>query len=110
MVDQILGVRVDAVSNGEVVSRVIEWAGAGGGRYVCVANVHMVMEAYDIPDFKRVVNEADLVTPDGMPLVWMLRRMGRRDQERVYGPRLTLDVLEAAQKKHLSVGFLGSTP
>ena len=93
---EILGVRVDPTSYEMATSQVLFWAQKQESRYVCVANVHMIMEAYDAPDFKDIVNAADLVTPDGMPLVWMLRRMGYPQQERVYGPDLTLEVIAAA--------------
>jgi N-acetylglucosaminyldiphosphoundecaprenol N-acetyl-beta-D-mannosaminyltransferase len=36
----------------------------------------MVMEAYWYPEFSSVLKSADIVTPDGMPLVWMMRLMG----------------------------------
>ena len=36
----------------------------------------MVMAAWDDPGFRAIVNAAGLVTPDGMPLVWVLWRMG----------------------------------
>lgn len=75
-----------------------------------MANVHMVMEAYDDPAFRRVVNGADLVTPDGMPLVWFLRRLGHPLKDRVYGPTLTLWVLEAAAREGVPVGFFGASP
>jgi N-acetylglucosaminyldiphosphoundecaprenol N-acetyl-beta-D-mannosaminyltransferase len=78
-------------------------------RYVCVANVHMLMEAYDSPEFQNVVNAADLVTPDGMPLVWMLRHLGYLQQERVYGPDLTLKLIEAIVLQEICIGFYGGT-
>jgi N-acetylglucosaminyldiphosphoundecaprenol N-acetyl-beta-D-mannosaminyltransferase len=86
---RILGMRVDPTSYEEATEKVLAWAAAGESRYVCVANVHMVMEAHDDPSFRALVNAADLVTPDGMPLVWMLRKLGHPHQERVYGPELT---------------------
>ena len=102
--------RVDATSLEDATRRVLAWSKAGESRYVCVANVHMVMEAYDTPDFREIVNAADLVTPDGMPLVWMLRRLGFPDQERVAGPDLTLKICEAASREGIPVGFYGGTP
>jgi len=69
----------------------------------------MVMEAYDSPSYQQVINQADLVTPDGMPLVWMLRRMGYPNQERVYGPTLMVKLLEMANDESIPVGFFGST-
>lgn len=102
--------RVDATSYEDATWRVLAWARAGESRYVCVANVHMTMEAYDALDFRRIVNAADLVTPDGMPLVWVLRRLGVPGQERVRGPELTLRVCEAAAREGIPVGFYGGTP
>ncbi|MDP1715935.1 MAG: WecB/TagA/CpsF family glycosyltransferase [Anaerolineales bacterium] len=70
----------------------------------------MLMEAYDSPEYSKIVNSADLVTPDGMPLVWMLRLKGHPDQQRVYGPTLMLHILEAAARENVPVGFYGSSP
>ncbi len=106
----ILGMRVDATSYAEATRQVLDWARAGESRYVCVANVHMVMEAYDDPGFRELINAADLVTPDGMPLVWMLRRLGCTNQQRVYGPTLTLWVAREAARQGIPVGFYGGHP
>jgi len=106
----VLGTRVDATSYDDAAGRVGGWSQDLVGRYVCVANVHMVMEGWDDPAFRRIVNEADLVTPDGMPLVWALRRLGVADATRVYGPTLTLHVCELAAREGVPVGFYGGRP
>jgi N-acetylglucosaminyldiphosphoundecaprenol N-acetyl-beta-D-mannosaminyltransferase len=95
---RILGMRVDPTSYEEATEKVLAWAAAGESRYVCVANVHMVMEAHDDPSFRALVNAADLVTPDGMPLVWMLRKLGYPHQERVYGPELHLEGVRGSRR------------
>jgi len=109
MKNMILGSRVDPISYAQAIHQVVVWAQQHESRYVCAANVHMLMEAYDSPEFQNVVNGADLVTPDGMPLVWMLRCLGYPQQERVYGPDLTLRLIEAAAMQEISVGFYGGT-
>jgi len=86
------------------------WALLDESRYVCAANVHMVMEAWDSADFREVINSADLVTPDGMPLVWILRFKGYKNPQRVYGPTLMLFVLEMAVRENIPVGFYGGDP
>lgn len=106
----ILSTHIHPTSYAEAVARVLAWAREGESRSVYAANVHMVMTAYDCPEFRDVVNAADLVTPDGMPLVWVLRRKGFPTQERVYGPTLMLNILEAAAREQIPVGFLGGTP
>lgn len=106
----LLGMRVDPTSYEEATELVLRWARAGESRYVCVANVHMVMEAHDDPGFRALVNAADLVTPDGMPLVWALRWLGFPRQERVCGPELTLQVCARAAREGVPVGFYGGHP
>jgi N-acetylglucosaminyldiphosphoundecaprenol N-acetyl-beta-D-mannosaminyltransferase len=68
------------------------------------------MEGFDSVEFREVMLRADLVTPDGMPLVWGLRLLGARGAERVYGPDLTLHVLQAAAVHGLPIGFYGTSP
>lgn len=106
----VLGMRVDATTYDEASDVVIAWARAREARYVCAANVHMTMEAHDAPEFQAVVNGADLVTSDGMPLVWALRLLGVRDASRVYGPTLMLHVCERAARDGVPVGFHGGRP
>jgi N-acetylglucosaminyldiphosphoundecaprenol N-acetyl-beta-D-mannosaminyltransferase len=102
--------KAHATTYADATSRILEWSGQEQPRYVCVANVHMVMEAYDDPSFQAIVNSADRVTPDGMPLVWVLRRKGFPLKDRVYGPTLMLHVLEAAARQGVPVGLLGGAP
>ena len=105
----ILGVRVDRTSYIAAAELITSWAEKGETRYVCVASVNNIMEAHDDPDFKRIMNQADLVTPDGMPLVWGLRWLGADGATRVYGPELTPALLAAAERKSVPVGFYGAT-
>ncbi len=76
--------------------------------YVCVANVHMSIEAHDDPEFARIVNDADLVTPDGMPLIFALRLLYGLRQERVAGMDLIEDIIRKAEQENLSIFFYGS--
>lgn len=106
----ILGMRVDATSYQKATCQIIDWAKAAESRYVCAANVHMVMEAYDKQEFAQVVNRADLVAPDGKPLVQALRALGVKDVDQVRGPNLTLHVCEAAAQAGIPIGLYGGSP
>jgi N-acetylglucosaminyldiphosphoundecaprenol N-acetyl-beta-D-mannosaminyltransferase len=106
----ILGTRVDGTNYAGAVDRITSWARANSSRYVCVSTVHMVMEGFDDPSYREIVNGADLVTSDGMPLVWALRLLGARRAQRVYGPDLTPLVCERAAREGIPVGFYGSSP
>jgi len=70
----------------------------------------MVMEAWDSEDYRKLVNGAELVTPDGVPLVWMLHALGLPEARRVYGPDLTPLVCATAAERGIPVGFYGGDP
>lgn len=110
---RVLGLRVDAVEFELAVRLIGEWleeAPSGRARMVCAANVHMVMEAWDEPRLGVLVNTADVVLPDGQPLVWALRALGVPQQRRVrMTPDLLLRVFEEAEKRGLPLGLYGGT-
>jgi N-acetylglucosaminyldiphosphoundecaprenol N-acetyl-beta-D-mannosaminyltransferase len=106
----ILNMRVDATTYDDASQRVLRWAREGRSAYVCVATVHMTMEAFDSAAFRQVVNRADLVTPDGRPLVWALRGLGVRGASQVRGTDLTTHVVERAARENVPIGMYGGTP
>ncbi len=106
----ILGIRIAGTSYKDAKNRIISWALSGEYRFVCAANVHMTMEAYNSEDFRKIINKADIVTPDGMPLVFILRILGLNRQKRVYGPTLMKHICEASAQDGVPVGFYGSNP
>lgn len=77
--------------------------------YICVTGVHGVSEAQEDSDFRRILNEAFLCTPDGMPMVW-LGKWNNREMDRVYGP----DLMELALERGIPLGwrhfFYGGAP
>jgi N-acetylglucosaminyldiphosphoundecaprenol N-acetyl-beta-D-mannosaminyltransferase len=107
---RVLGMRVDATTYAETADAVIERAESGAGGMVCIATAHMAIECLDDPALRRAVNSADRVTPDGMSLVWALRRMGVDAATRVYGPSLLPILCARAEARGLALGFYGGTP
>ena len=107
----VLGMRIHAASYGDACERVLDWAleEPPRGRYVCAANVHMCMEAFDDRGFQGVVNGADMVVPDGKPLVWALRLKGRRSASQVRGSDLFLRICGRAEREGVPVGFYGGS-
>ncbi len=91
------------------INVIVNWAQERVSKFVCVANVHMLMEAHWNPTFRPILEQADIVTPDGMPLVWMLRLMGFRPQDRVAGMDILLSLCQSASEKGMRVFFVGST-
>jgi N-acetylglucosaminyldiphosphoundecaprenol N-acetyl-beta-D-mannosaminyltransferase len=106
----VLGTRVDATSYEDATRRILAWAHSGESRYVCVASVNNVMVARENPAFLGIMNHADLVTPDGMPLVWALRWLGILAATRVRGTDLMIAVLGKAAQAGVKVGLYGGNP
>ncbi len=93
----------------QMFNRIIELARQHTSSYICVANVHMCMIAKQDKGFAESVNQADIVTPDGMPLVSALRVLHGIRQDRVAGMDLMPDLLETCEREGLSVFFYGAT-
>ncbi len=104
----ILGNPVTALSFEAQIKKILEWASSYQSKVVCVANVHMLMEAHWNAEFSSVLKNADIVTPDGMPLVWMMKLMGVREQNRVAGMDILLALCKSAPEQNISIFFLGS--
>lgn len=98
-----------AISRGkyaEFVSVITTMATHKTSAYVCVANVHMLVEAHQNKTFQAVVKNADIITPDGKPLVWALKLLYDTAQDRVAGMDILPDLLSNAATP---VFFYGGT-
>jgi N-acetylglucosaminyldiphosphoundecaprenol N-acetyl-beta-D-mannosaminyltransferase len=105
---QVVGTSVSTTSYEEVL-RLLEQRPADQGMTIAVCNVHSVMTARRDVRVAAALEHADIATPDGMPLVWMLRRMGHRSQGRVYGPDLMRAALAYGVVRGWKHYFLGAT-
>ncbi len=104
---RVVSLDTDVVDHGSAVERVARLVSAGAGGYVCFSTVHMVMEAEDSAAFAARVNSADMVVPDGMPIVWMQKLQGRTAAARVRANDLMMLLCEYAETHDLKVGFYG---
>lgn len=72
-----------------VVAQIERWIQSDEkGRYIAVTGMHGIAESLSDSDFRSALDSADLVVPDGMPLVWLGRWHGHQLTRRVYGPEL----------------------
>jgi N-acetylglucosaminyldiphosphoundecaprenol N-acetyl-beta-D-mannosaminyltransferase len=106
---QLLSIKTNLGSYNSFIENLTRLAIARKSSYVCVANVHMLIEAYRDSSFALVVNNADIVTPDGKPITWALRWLYDIKQHRVAGMDVLPDLLFAAEKLKVPVAFYGGT-
>lgn len=106
----VLGVGISTVNLAQAVAAVEAWLVSGEQTYVCVTPVAGVMACQRDPELRRIFNASGMTTPDGMPIVWLLRLLGHRSVGRVYGP----DLLRAVCRRSESAGwghyFYGGLP
>jgi N-acetylglucosaminyldiphosphoundecaprenol N-acetyl-beta-D-mannosaminyltransferase len=106
----VLGVGVSALTLGEAKDAVLAARGRKRLGYICLATTHGIGEARREPAFRAILNRSFLTTPDGMPLVWLGRRLGYPTITRVYGPDLLLATCDSGRAAGLRHFFYGGRP
>jgi len=84
----ILGVGISAINLDQAVKIIVHWTEHRQKQYVCVTPAHGIMDCQRDANLRKIFNCSGLTTPDGMSVVWLLRILGYRNVNRVYGPDL----------------------
>ena len=105
----VLTADIDVITWEDAIGRIGNWASRKESRYICITNVHSVVTSGQDSSFGDVVRNADMVTPDGAPVAWMMRRLGFDHQERINGPDLMWKYCERAARRNESIFLYGST-
>lgn len=106
----VLGVGVNAIDMQQAVAHIEAAVEERRRGYVCVQGVHGIMEAQRDRKLASVFNRALLVTPDGMPTVWVGRLQGHARMRRVFGPDLMLEVCRRSVQKGYTHFLYGGQP
>ena len=102
----ILGCKVDKVTMQETLRMVEYYINRPEYRHIITLNAEIIYKAQSVAKLKQIINEADLVTPDGAGVVWAARKLGDPVPERVTG----IDLMEALVKKAGSFIFTELPP
>lgn len=105
----ICGVKVSAINLNTAFHFIDDWIKLRQKTYICVAPVSTIVDCQKNERYRTIVNEADMVTPDGMPVVWVGRAKGFKEIQRTYGPDLMLLVCGEGQTKGYRHYFYGGT-
>ncbi len=104
----VLGVGLSAINMTMALHILEQWIQQKEkSRYVCITGVHGVIESQNDEELCHIHNHAGMVTPDGMPMVWMGRLNGKRWMKRVYGPDLVLAMCQKSLEKGYRHYFYG---
>jgi len=104
----VLGVDYSAGRADDAVGCILENIKALSGSYICFSNVHTTVMAADDENYRKVLNGAAYVFPDGFPVAKEQRKKGFPDAERIAGPDFMEKVFERTSDGSLSHFFYGS--
>jgi N-acetylglucosaminyldiphosphoundecaprenol N-acetyl-beta-D-mannosaminyltransferase len=104
------GIDFNLMSETEVISHVIGESRVGRGGWIATPNVDILCQVRRNPEALRLVQKASLRMPDGMPIIWAGKIMGKPLVERVTGSSLIFTLTQAAAENGLSIYLLGGDP
>jgi N-acetylglucosaminyldiphosphoundecaprenol N-acetyl-beta-D-mannosaminyltransferase len=107
---RLMGAPMDIVTEEHAVQTIIGAAEAGSGHWTITANLDHLRRYRRDPVAKDLIDSADLVVADGMPLIWASRVAGKPLPERVSGSSMVWSICEAARARQQSVFLLGGDP
>lgn len=108
-----MGLAIDPIEFATAIEKTIRFAKKRPAKYVCVNSAQDVVIAQHDPRFREIVNQSDLATADGWPVVWSIRSQGMQQNGRVTGPDLMLAVCEQGVEmglKHFLYGGVEEVP
>ena len=103
-------VNVSSVNLDSACRVIDQWIQEGHKTYVCVAPASTIVDCCCDEQYRRVVNEAGMVTPDGMPVVWAGKLKGGKHIARTYGPDLMLALCAFGEERGYRHFFYGGIP
>lgn len=104
---EVAGVKINALRVRDVVEVVDEWIRTDRRDYVVLTGAHGVVEMQADAELRAINNAAGLVTPDGMPIVWLGRAHGFSNIEKVYAPDIMHAVFGASVQRGYRHYFYG---
>ncbi|MBC7104376.1 MAG: WecB/TagA/CpsF family glycosyltransferase [Firmicutes bacterium] len=106
----LFGVPVDPLTLEGCVERIAALVAGGGAHQVVTLNPELLYRARNEPRLREILEGADLVTADGVGILWAARRAGRRLPERVTGIDLMMALVRRAAASGWRVFLLGAAP
>jgi N-acetylglucosaminyldiphosphoundecaprenol N-acetyl-beta-D-mannosaminyltransferase len=105
----VLGVPLTVINMKAAIDVIEKWIDEKHAHYICALDVHSLMRAQDDAVHNHALCHADMVLPDGMPLVWLSKLRGKKDVQRVCGPDLMLCLFEQSTRKAWRHYFFGGS-
>lgn len=106
----VIGVPISLVDLDKAVQIILAWVDRNQSRFVCVRDAPSLVRAAGDDEWLRIQHLADMVTPDGMPLVWLAHLHGHKTVQRVCGSDLVDALCNSSQPRGIRHFFYGGKP
>lgn len=106
----LLGVKVHSLDMPTTLAAVRGFIASGKPHMIVTADASGIARAQSDEDFRKLVNEADLVTPDGIGVIWGAAKLGTPLMERVSGVEIAEQMCRLSAEDGFSIYFLGAAP
>lgn len=107
---RVMGAPMDVTTEESAVEAIVDAAERGQGHWAITANLDHLRRYHSDPVQKGLIDDADLVVADGMPIIWASRLAGEPLPERVSGSSMVWSICQAAAARGLPVFLLGGDP
>ena len=106
----VLGVGISVINMDDAVRMSESLIRSHNRKYICLTDVHGIIEAQSDATFREILNGSAMTTPDGMPLVWVGKLRGHKRMQRVYGPDYMLEMCRISVYRGYRHFFFGGKP
>ena len=105
---KILNIKINKESLSVILNRIFNLLADNKKFYICVLNSFVIVKANNDPELLKIINNAEIVIPDGMPLVWYSKTFKNKLSERIDGFKFFYEFSKIANQKGYSYYFLGA--
>lgn len=106
----ILGIKVNVITKQGALNKIDEFIQGTRPNQIVTLGTEMVMRAQNDESYKNIINNADLVLPDGEGVVWAAKKNGKKISEKIAGIDFFISICEMAEKKNWRIFLLGAKP
>ena len=107
---EILGVRVSCLDKHGILDQAVDWASRRETRTITYVNAHCINIATKDCEYRNLLNQMDLVYPDGIGIVWASKFLHQKKLTKVTGREWMDDFCRMIRDRSLSLYILAGAP
>jgi N-acetylglucosaminyldiphosphoundecaprenol N-acetyl-beta-D-mannosaminyltransferase len=107
---RLLGMRIDRVTMDQALGLVEQYIASRRPHHIVTADASMVVTYNEDPEFAKIVDASDLITPDGAGILWASKHIGTPVRSKVSGVDLAARCCALSAQNNWRIFFFGAAP